>query len=79
MFYVDGCPYCDRAREFLRSKKKIKYKGYNIANIAIPFDSMLELFKYNNLVANYNTKPLIFWNGQFIGGTEQLLVHYQGE
>jgi glutaredoxin len=79
IFYVNDCPYCQNALNLLR-QSSVKWKGYDIDTINGGLDSLLKVFNNHNLLTEYNkahgvvhrTKPLIFYNGKFIGGFTDL-------
>ncbi|BCS82938.1 ESV128 type glutaredoxin [Cotonvirus japonicus] len=75
IFYVDGCPYCQGALTILRSKN-LPYKGYNINNIKGNMPRLLQVLNQFSSNIGFNnqhtTKPMIFLNGQFLGGMTEL-------
>lgn len=80
LFYVPECPYCQNALGLLRAKS-LPYKAYNINNINGNMNRLLKVLGTNSVLTGYNTyhttKPLIFVNGQFVGGYDDL-VRYVG-
>jgi glutaredoxin len=75
IFYVKECPYCQNALALLE-KSGVNCKGYNIHDIK---GDMLALLSVLNTNANeigfdkgHKTKPIIFYNGKFIGGYTEL-------
>lgn len=75
IFFINGCPYCENALKLLR-EKNVKYKGYNIDEINGTMSKLLKILNQNADIINYNknhtTKPIIFYNGKFIGGFNEL-------
>lgn len=75
IFFVDGCPYCDNARKLLR-KSGVSYKGYDISQIDGGMKKLLEVLNKNRNLLNFDpkhqTKPIIFYNGKFVGGFSEL-------
>lgn len=75
IFYVPDCPYCQAALNLLR-EKNVPYKGYNIYSINGGFPVLLDILNRNANQINYNhnhkTKPIIFYNGNFLGGYDSL-------
>jgi glutaredoxin len=79
IFYTNGCPYCENAIALLK-KSNVSWKGYNINNIKEGLTGLLNYFNSIKMLDNYNkenntdhtTKPLIFYNQQFIGGFTDL-------
>lgn len=74
VFYSSWCPICNSTFNLLKTKNK-SYKGYEIdkkGNISI----LLECLKKNKKITGFNpkhkTRPIIFKNGQFIGGFDNL-------
>lgn len=78
IFFKESCPYCNRALHTLR-ESNVKYKGYDINKINGNTHRLLELFnKHKDLIqfdSSHETIPIIFFNGIFIGGYDQLLKH----
>lgn len=76
IFYVPECPYSMKALNLLR-EKKVKYKGYNIHNLG-GMKFLLETFNENKEQINFNpdhlTKPVIFYNGKYLGGYSDLKI-----
>lgn len=76
IFFAYGCSYSEKALNFLR-KNNLTFKGYNIDSIKGSLEKILGIFKQNaqliNFDINYRTKPLIFINGKFIGGYNELI------
>lgn len=79
IFFVYECPYCQRALELLR-KSNVKYKGYNINDINGGMTTLLEVLNKNNELVGFNknhrTKPIIFFNRKFLGGSDELAKHF---
>ena len=75
VFFVRECSYCQSALNLLR-KKNIPYKGYNIDNIKDGMKGLLMVLRKNadllNFDLDHKTKPIIFLNGKFIGGADDL-------
>lgn len=77
IFYSPGCYYSDLALGLLR-KSKVKYKGYVIEKIpnVENLQQMLTVFERNSPLVGFDpghkTKPIIFFNGQFLGGYTEL-------
>lgn len=75
LFYVPECPYCQRALSTLR-ERNLPFKGYNINNISGNMPRLLQvLTTYSNLTGfnpYHTTKPIIFINGKFVGGMDDL-------
>lgn len=76
IFFVYGCPYCERALQFLRSHN-LKYKSYDINSINGEMPRLLNILNYYKdqigFNPNHRTKPIIFLNGRFVGGYNELL------
>lgn len=74
-FYLKQCPYCYQTLDLLRNST-YPYKGYNIYKIDGQMPRLLQIFNRNasvlNFPATYNTMPLIFINGKFLGGYNEL-------
>lgn len=79
IFFVHNCPYCENALNLLR-KKSVKYKGYDINSINGGMSQLLNVLNENaSLIAfdsTHQTKPIIFLNGKFLGGYDNLREHF---
>lgn len=75
IFFVRDCPYSRKALDLLRTKN-VKYKGYNINEIKGNMPRLLEVLnKHVDMIyydPSHKTKPVIFYNGKFIGGFDEL-------
>ena len=75
IFFTRECPYCIKSLNLLR-ESKVKYKGYDINSIKGGMNRILEMFNKNANIIGFNkkhiTKPIIFYNGKFIGGYTEL-------
>jgi len=80
IFYSEWCHWSMKAVDLLK-KHKVKCKGYIIDNIdgGLPF--VLKRLKKNkkefHFTENHRTRPLIFKDGQFIGGHDALVEHFK--
>ena len=81
IFYVPECTYCQQALDLLRTSN-VKYKGYNIHQINGSMQNLLEILKQNATLigfdSSHRTKPIIFLNGKFLGGTRELSKQLHG-
>lgn len=75
IFFTNDCYYSSKALMLLRMNR-LSYKGYNINNINGGMNRLLDILnQYYHLVkfnTSHHTKPIIFLNGKFIGGFDQL-------
>lgn len=75
IFFVNGCSYCENALKLFR-EKNLKYKGYDINSINGGMSKLLEILNNNTKFVYFNpkhrTKPIIFLNGKFIGGYDDI-------
>lgn len=71
MYSKDGCDYCDKARDFLRSQGKelIEYK--------LGKDFSREMLK--EVFPQAPTYPVITVNGEYLGGCTELIQKYGGK
>jgi len=73
VFFEYTCSYCKNAIHLLQQKNR-KFKAYNLEKIGVK--NLLRLFNnHKELIGfdpNYLTKPLIFINGKFLGGYDDL-------
>lgn len=80
IFYVSYCPYCNSSLDLLK-KNKLVYKAYDISKYG--FAKLLNIFRTfkNDQIINFNinhtTKPIIFFNGKFLGGYTELKTKLQ--
>ena len=76
IFYSDWCGYSQNALKLFK-KKKIKFKGYKIDKIKGNIKKLIELLTETKASTNFNcdhsTRPIIFYNGKFIGGYNELV------
>jgi len=81
MFYVTECPYCQKALELLR-RSNVNYKGYLIDNVPGGMPELLKTLTTYKDTIHFNpahrTKPIIFYNHQFLGGANELLMRLGG-
>lgn len=82
IFFTYDCFYSIKALDLLRQSGE-KYKGYDIDTIDGGLTKLLKVLneqkKIINFDPNHRTKPIIFLNGKFIGGYDDLkkyLVRY---
>ena len=75
IFYKKTCPYCIRALKKLKETNS-NYKGYDINKIG-GTDILLDILKKYHSELNFDpmhrTIPIIFYNGKFIGGSDELI------
>jgi len=75
IFFVSDCSYCQKSLKLLKDSK-LAYKGYNINKINGGMQKLLELLNNNAELLAFDplhkTKPIIFLNGKFLGGYDQL-------
>ena len=75
IFYDPDCKYCMNSIYLFRDNA-VAYKGYQIHKIPGGLKTLLNIFKCNSEELEFNnyhtTKPLIFHNGKFVGGYDEL-------
>lgn len=73
IFFIRSCGYCQSALKCLR-ETGVKYKGYDINDIGM--QELLAVLKENadqiGFDTSHHTKPIIFLNKRFIGGSSEL-------
>ena len=67
IFTKPGCPFCKKAKELLNEQ------GLQFEQLTLGEDITLTGFR---AIANSDTVPQIFINGQHIGGSEELSAHF---
>lgn len=79
IFFVYECRYCERALNLLR-RENVLYKGYNIDEITGGMPKLLSVLNENAKLIGFDpthqTKPIIFLNGKFLGGANELVAHF---
>lgn len=65
IYSIKPCPYCDRAKSFLKSKN-LTYKEHDLTNNQTEIDKLKSQ-------TGHLTFPQIFINDQFIGGYSDLI------
>lgn len=75
IFFTYDCSYCQKALQLLRNRK-VPYKGYNINRINGNMQNLLEVLDEYSYITDFNpnhrSKPIVFLNGKFIGGYNEL-------
>jgi glutaredoxin len=75
IFYSPWCPYSKDAVSLAR-QSGLGYRNYDVDNVPGGFKSILDIFvtRKNEVGfnANYKTRPLVFYKGNFIGGFNEL-------
>lgn len=76
IFYMDGCPFSKGALEFFE-KNKMSYKAYQITRM--PHDKLPKLLNClaessaeTGFKQSHKTLPIIFYQGEFVGGFSDL-------
>lgn len=76
VFYDKGCPYSERAIELL---KDVPHRAYEITSFADKLSTLIDYFKYTATKTGFDishkTKPIVFYQGKFIGGFTELQKH----
>lgn len=75
IFFVPTCRYSQLALQTLRNNN-LSYKGYDIGEITGGMPELLRVLNKNAALfqfdTDHKTKPIIFFNGKFIGGADDL-------
>ena len=75
IFFSEWCRYSMDAIDLLK-QNKYPFKGYKIDKINGGMQRLLNAFKKNKKIIKFNehhsTRPIIFYNGKFIGGLQEL-------
>lgn len=76
IFYRKNCPYSMKALQLLRNYN-FSYKGYDVTSIPNGMSRLLTVLNKNisslRFNPNHRTVPMIFYNGIFIGGYDDLV------
>jgi glutaredoxin len=74
VLFVNGCPYCEATIKMLQDRN-IPFKSYDINKIG-GFENVHNILSENADAIRFNpshrTKPIIFYDGKFIGGYTEL-------
>lgn len=70
VYYKIGCPYCENTKNLIK-KHKLNSRKYDVNDFGGLNNviSMLKINKYK--IGNHQTVPIIFADGQFIGGNDE--------
>lgn len=75
IFYVSTCTYSQKALSLLQSSH-VNYKGYDMLQVNHGWHILLNTLQTHaselSYDTNHTTKPIIFLNGDFVGGYTQL-------
>jgi len=78
VFGIDNCSYCKKTIDWLYANDK-SFKYYNITKYRSIFINILKkINEYDPQLAinmNHETFPVIFYNGKFIGGYTDIILH----
>ena len=66
MYVKDGCPYCDKARDFILNEMQMSLHTINITKDPHMREMIIE-------DTGHKTLPAIFIGGVFIGGCDDLI------
>lgn len=76
IFYKEGCPFCDKARQKLR-ESDVKFKAYDINGDIRGKIHLLKVLNEHkdktNFDSSHTTVPIVFYNKIFIGGSDKLI------
>ncbi len=80
IFYSDWCGYSNKALELLRTKN-VPYKRYIIDEIKTirTVEELVQKLSVNTSLqvnTSHKTRPIIFYDGRFIGGYSDLVEHF---
>ncbi len=68
-----SCPFCVKVRQLL-DKKMIKYVYYDVTLIACGNQTKEKL---SSLTGGYDKVPIVFFNGNFMGGYSEVAKHFE--
>ena len=76
MYSITGCKYCDKSKELIKGKNK-ECKTNNCDKYVATLRDSDDFYAFMNkyTTRNYKYFPMIFNNGKFIGGYQELLAH----
>jgi glutaredoxin 3 len=70
MYVKDGCPYCDKARDFILQEMQMSLHTINITQDPHMREMIIE-------DTGQKTLPAIFLGGVFLGGCDDILKSYE--
>jgi len=68
-----NCPYCVKAKQLLTTAHVIDCDPFLVASVKIDFLRQMDLFTGKQ----YRTFPMIFYDGEFVGGFTDVKDHYE--
>lgn len=72
IYGANWCGFCRRAHNIIKSKK-VDYEYVQVDKYGGP---SIVRDKFRDLIGDYHTIPLVFHNGKFIGGCNELKKYY---
>tara|TARA_Y100000780_G_scaffold227069_1_gene242263 strand:- start:544 stop:819 length:276 start_codon:yes stop_codon:yes gene_type:complete len=72
VFYTEYCPYSIKAINLLKIKN-LEYKSYIINDMDKILSNLNKNKHLTGFKSSHKTKPIIFFDTQFIGGYQELL------
>ena len=70
MYVIDGCPYCDKARDFILREMQMSLHTINITQDPHMREMIIE-------DTGQRTLPAIFLGGVFLGGCDDIHKSYE--
>tara|TARA_B100000287_G_scaffold91583_1_gene83871 strand:- start:125 stop:448 length:324 start_codon:yes stop_codon:yes gene_type:complete len=70
MYVKDGCPYCDKARDFILQEMQMSLHTINITQDPHMREMIIE-------DTGQKTLPAIFLGGVFLGGCDDMIKSYE--
>ena len=70
MYVKDGCPYCDKARDFILQEMQMSLHTINITQDPHMREMIIE-------DTGQKTLPAIFLGGVFLGGCDDVIKSYE--
>lgn len=72
VYYIKSCPYCQKTLEYVK-KKRLPCVYRDIDDYGGKSNVFGVLKREKRIPANYNTVPVVFNDGSFIGGYTELV------
>ena len=70
VYHKIGCPYCENTKKLIINNK-LKYRLYDVDEFG-GIENVVTMLKKNGYkIGNHKTVPIVFGDGEFIGGNNE--------